>query len=75
MPDYTVMRIDRETYENIRTLAKASGRTIMGQVAFMVRMWNRDYRVVNITPLPGVADVVTVPLVEVMALEGEHENP
>ena len=75
MPDYTVMRIDRETYENIRTLAKASGRTIMGQVTFMVRMWNQAYRVVNITPLPGPADVVTVPLVEVMALEGEHENP
>ena len=73
MKVFETLHIDQETYQAIRLLAKAGQRTIVGQVRFMVEMWGKAYRVVNISPLPGPDDAGTLPLVEIVPMESSHE--
>jgi hypothetical protein len=64
------VNVDQETYNTIVELARLNGRTIGGQVAFMVKMFNKSYRVVSISPLPGLSDAEPVPLVLMAPTEG-----
>lgn len=63
MAEYKILNVDPETYKSIVEMAKLHDRTIGGQVAHMVKLFNKSYRVVSITDLPHPPDAEPVPLI------------
>jgi hypothetical protein len=47
------LNVDQETYDTIIELAKANGRTIYGQVAFMTRLFRLPHLPHNELPKPN----------------------